>query len=66
MALALDLIVPPINLLALLLTAMVFATAIATLANASLYPLVISLISALLMVAATILAWANTDAKYCR
>jgi cellulose synthase/poly-beta-1,6-N-acetylglucosamine synthase-like glycosyltransferase len=59
MALALDLIVPPITLLALLLTAMVFAAAIATLAGASLYPLVISLISALLMVAATILAWAK-------
>jgi hypothetical protein len=43
---ALDLIVPPITLLALLLTAMVFVAAIATLANASLYPLVISLISA--------------------
>ena len=59
MALALDLIVPPITLLALLLTAMVSFAAIATLAGASLYPLVISLISALLMVAATILAWAK-------
>lgn len=59
MALALDLIVPPITLLALSLTAMVLAAAIATLAGASLYPLVISLISALLIVAATILAWAK-------
>jgi cellulose synthase/poly-beta-1,6-N-acetylglucosamine synthase-like glycosyltransferase len=57
MALALDLIVPPITLLALLLTAMVFLAAIATLANASLYPLAISLFSAFFMVAAIVLAW---------
>ena len=59
LALTLDLIVPPITLLALLLTAMVFLAAIAALANASLYPLAISLVSALLMGAATILAWAK-------
>jgi cellulose synthase/poly-beta-1,6-N-acetylglucosamine synthase-like glycosyltransferase len=59
LALTVDLIVPPITLLALLLMAMVFVSAIATLANVSIYPLVISLVSALLMVAATILAWAK-------
>jgi cellulose synthase/poly-beta-1,6-N-acetylglucosamine synthase-like glycosyltransferase len=57
LALTLDLIVPPITLLALLLTAMVFLAAIATLANASLYPLAISLVSVLLMVASIIAAW---------
>jgi cellulose synthase/poly-beta-1,6-N-acetylglucosamine synthase-like glycosyltransferase len=57
LALTLDLIVPPITLLALLLTAMVLLAAIATLANASLYPLAISLVSFLLMVAAIIAAW---------
>ena len=57
LALTLDLIVPPITLLALLLTAMVFLAAIATLANASLYPLLVSLVSALLVVASIIAAW---------
>jgi cellulose synthase/poly-beta-1,6-N-acetylglucosamine synthase-like glycosyltransferase len=57
LALTLDLIVLPITLLALLLMAMVFLAAIATLANASLYPLAISLVSFLLMVAAIIAAW---------
>jgi cellulose synthase/poly-beta-1,6-N-acetylglucosamine synthase-like glycosyltransferase len=57
LALTLDLIVPPITLLALLLTAMVFLAAIATLANASLYPLAISLVSLLLMGAAIVAAW---------
>src|SRR5258708_2637091 len=59
LVLTLDLVVPPITLLALLLMAMVFVAAIAALANASLYPLAISLVSALLMGAATILAWAK-------
>jgi hypothetical protein len=57
LALTLDLLVLPIILLALLLMAMVFLAAIATLANASLYPLAISLVSFLLMVAAIIAAW---------
>ena len=57
LALPLDLMVLPITLLALLLMAMVFLAAIATLANASLYPLAISLVSFLLMVAAIIAAW---------
>ena len=57
LALTLDLIVPPITLLTLLLTAMVFLAAIATLANASLYPLAVSLVSILLMVASIIAAW---------
>jgi cellulose synthase/poly-beta-1,6-N-acetylglucosamine synthase-like glycosyltransferase len=57
LALTLDLIVPPITLLALLLTAMVFLAAIATLANASLYPLAISLVSFLLMVMAIVASW---------
>jgi cellulose synthase/poly-beta-1,6-N-acetylglucosamine synthase-like glycosyltransferase len=57
LALTLDLMVLPITLLALLLMAMVFLAAIATLANASLYPLAISLVSFLLMVAAIIAAW---------
>jgi cellulose synthase/poly-beta-1,6-N-acetylglucosamine synthase-like glycosyltransferase len=59
LALTLDLLVPPITLLALLLTAMAFVAAIAALANASLYPLVISLVSALLMIVTVILAWAK-------
>ncbi len=53
----LDLIVPPITLLALLLTVMVFVAALAMLANVPLYPLAISLVSAVLLVGATILAW---------
>ena len=57
LALTLDLIVPPITLLALLLTVMVFLTAIATLANVSLYPLVISTVSVFIMVASIIAAW---------
>jgi cellulose synthase/poly-beta-1,6-N-acetylglucosamine synthase-like glycosyltransferase len=59
LALTLDLIVPPITVLALLTMAMVFVAAIAALANASLSPLVISLVSAFLMASATILAWAK-------
>jgi cellulose synthase/poly-beta-1,6-N-acetylglucosamine synthase-like glycosyltransferase len=59
LALTLDLLIPPITLLALLLTVMIFVTAIAALAGASLYPLAISLVSAVLMVAAAILAWAK-------
>ena len=57
LALTLDLIVPPITLLTLLLTAMVFLAAIATLANASLYPLAVSLFSFFLLVASIIAAW---------
>jgi cellulose synthase/poly-beta-1,6-N-acetylglucosamine synthase-like glycosyltransferase len=57
LALALDLIVPPITILALLLTAVVFAAAIAALAGGSLYPLIISLVSGFLLAAATVLAW---------
>jgi cellulose synthase/poly-beta-1,6-N-acetylglucosamine synthase-like glycosyltransferase len=59
LALTLDLIVPPISLLGLLLTAMVFLTAMAAFANVSLYPLVISVIGLLLMIAATTLAWSK-------
>jgi cellulose synthase/poly-beta-1,6-N-acetylglucosamine synthase-like glycosyltransferase len=59
LALTLDLLVPPITLLVLLLTVMVFVTAIAALANASLYPLWISLVSAFLMGAGAVLAWAK-------
>src|SRR5258708_24071501 len=59
LALTLDLIVPPITLLALLLMAMVFVAAIAALANASLYPFAISLVSSLLMGAATFMACAK-------
>jgi cellulose synthase/poly-beta-1,6-N-acetylglucosamine synthase-like glycosyltransferase len=55
--LTLDLIVPPITVLALLLTAMVFLTTIAGLAHISLVPMMISLVSTFLMIAATILAW---------
>lgn len=57
LALTLDLIVPPITLLTLLLTAMVFFAAIASLATASLYPLAVSLVSFLLMVTSVIAAW---------
>jgi cellulose synthase/poly-beta-1,6-N-acetylglucosamine synthase-like glycosyltransferase len=57
LAQTLDLMVPPMSLLALLLTVMVFVAAIATLANVPLYPLAIGLVSSLLMAAATILAW---------
>jgi cellulose synthase/poly-beta-1,6-N-acetylglucosamine synthase-like glycosyltransferase len=59
LALTLDLIVPPITLLTLLLTAMVFLAAIASLANASLYPLAVSLVSLLLMVASVVAAWSK-------
>ena len=57
LALTLDLIVPPVALLTLLLTAMVFLAAIATLANASLYPLGVGLFSFFLLVASIIAAW---------
>jgi cellulose synthase/poly-beta-1,6-N-acetylglucosamine synthase-like glycosyltransferase len=57
LALTLDLIVPPVTLLALLLTAMVFLAAIATLTNESLYPLLISLVSLLLLVSSIISSW---------
>ena len=57
LALTFDLIVPPVTLLALLLTAMVFLAAIATLTNESLYPLLISLVSLLLLVASIISSW---------
>jgi cellulose synthase/poly-beta-1,6-N-acetylglucosamine synthase-like glycosyltransferase len=57
LALTLDLIVPPLTLLALLLTAMVFLASIATLANVSLYPLAISLFSFCLLVASVFAAW---------
>jgi cellulose synthase/poly-beta-1,6-N-acetylglucosamine synthase-like glycosyltransferase len=56
LALALDLSVPPITLLATLLTATVLVAIIAAFANSS-YPFAISLVSFLLMVAAIILAW---------
>ena len=57
LALTMDLIVPPITLLVLLLTTMVFVTAIAAIAGTALYPLIISLVSFALVIAATVVAW---------
>ncbi len=57
LALALDLMVPPLSLLVLLVTGMTLATGLATLFGVSCVPFTVSSVSLAALVAAVILAW---------